>query len=151
MSTKVESSREAGSKAAVRQVGSKSKGSFNAEGAEEERTLKPGEEHFEMFTDSDEKKVFRYYYRAFLDGDFFSCTALTLDECRAARETWVAEKVRAVIKKEANLKSNFQTYMPVNDFKIPEGYCDMNGIVGLLRKHKDEPETIQFIADMMEE
>lgn len=34
---------------------------------------------------------------------------------------------------------------------IPEGEYDCNGIVELLRAHKDNPEAIQFIADMMEE
>jgi hypothetical protein len=47
--------------------------------------------------------------------------------------------------------SAYQTYIPINDLGISEGYCDMNGIVELLRKHKNEPEVIQFIADMLEE
>lgn len=34
---------------------------------------------------------------------------------------------------------------------IAEGEYDCNGIVELLRSHKDNPEAIQFIADMMEE
>ncbi len=33
---------------------------------------------------------------------------------------------------------------------IPEGYYTNGAIVFLLRKHKDEPETIAYIADMME-
>ena len=34
---------------------------------------------------------------------------------------------------------------------IPEGYYDNNEIVDLLRKYKTDPDTIQYIADMLEE
>ena len=33
---------------------------------------------------------------------------------------------------------------------IPEKYYNLNQIVGLLREHKNEPEVVQFIADMLE-
>jgi hypothetical protein len=33
---------------------------------------------------------------------------------------------------------------------IPPGEYDLNGIVELLRDHKENPEAIQYIADMME-
>jgi len=33
---------------------------------------------------------------------------------------------------------------------VPAGEYDMNGVVNLLRENKDNPEAIQFIADMME-
>jgi len=39
----------------------------------------------------------------------------------------------------------------LNDFRIIlEGTYDTNGIVELLRTHKENPEMVQFIADMME-
>ena len=42
-------------------------------------------------------------------------------------------------------------YIPENDFNILEGYYELDGIITLLRDNKSNPETIQFIADMLEE
>jgi len=42
-------------------------------------------------------------------------------------------------------------YIPENEYGIKEDYYDVNGIVELLRDHCTEPETIRFIADMLEE
>lgn len=45
----------------------------------------------------------------------------------------------------------FQLLIPDNEYGIEEGYYVGNAIVELLRKYKDKPEVIQFIADMLEE
>ena len=45
----------------------------------------------------------------------------------------------------------FQTFIPENEFGIEEGYYIGNAIVELLRKYKDRPEVVEFIADMLEE
>lgn len=42
------------------------------------------------------------------------------------------------------------TFIPRNAHKIPSGYYRHTDIVFLLRKHKANPEAIQFIADMLE-
>ena len=34
---------------------------------------------------------------------------------------------------------------------IPEGFYGINDIVNLLRMHKDNPDAISYIADMLEE
>ncbi len=41
-------------------------------------------------------------------------------------------------------------YMPDNEYGIAEGYYDWSGLVKLLRKVKNNPDAMQFIADMME-
>lgn len=41
-------------------------------------------------------------------------------------------------------------YIPENDFGILEGYYSTNEIVNLLRKNCNNPQAVQFIADMME-
>jgi len=42
-------------------------------------------------------------------------------------------------------------FFPGNEgIPIPEGHYRMNQIVDLLRKHKNEPNVIQYIADMLE-
>jgi len=33
---------------------------------------------------------------------------------------------------------------------IEPGYYDLAGLVALLRRHKDDPEAISFLADMLE-
>ena len=49
------------------------------------------------------------------------------------------------------LMLRFQVFIPDNEYGIEEGYYIGNAIVELLRKHKDKPEIIEFIADMLEE
>ncbi len=44
-----------------------------------------------------------------------------------------------------------QLYLPENEYGIEEGTYIGNAIVKLLRDNKNNPEVIQFIADMMEE
>jgi hypothetical protein len=41
-------------------------------------------------------------------------------------------------------------FMPDNDCGIPAGYYSRHGIVALLRKFRDDPRAVQFIADMLE-
>ena len=43
-----------------------------------------------------------------------------------------------------------ELFMPDNEYGIPEGYCEWSDLVALLRNYKNNPEAIQFIADMME-
>lgn len=45
----------------------------------------------------------------------------------------------------------FQLLIPENEHGIKEGYYIGNAIVELLRKYKNKPEVIEFIADMLEE
>ena len=50
---------------------------------------------------------------------------------------------------ELNLKKT--VFIPDdNDFDIPSAWYDINEIVSLLRKHKNNPDAVQFIADMLE-
>jgi hypothetical protein len=44
----------------------------------------------------------------------------------------------------------FELYIPENELGIAEGYYDLSGVVRLLREHCEEPETVHFIADMLE-
>jgi hypothetical protein len=49
------------------------------------------------------------------------------------------------------MKGNaMRVFIPDNDFGIPEGYYSRHGIVALLRKFRDDPRAVQFIADMLE-
>lgn len=41
-------------------------------------------------------------------------------------------------------------YIPSNKYRIKEGYYSLVGIISLLRQHKNSPEKIQFLADMLE-
>lgn len=41
-------------------------------------------------------------------------------------------------------------FFPPNEFGIKPGYYSRRGIVELLRRHKKNPDAIQFIADMLE-
>jgi len=42
-------------------------------------------------------------------------------------------------------------YFPaVKGIPIEERYYNINQVVGLLRKHKDNPDIVQYIADMLE-
>lgn len=45
----------------------------------------------------------------------------------------------------------FQVFIPDNEYGIEEGYYIGNAIVELLRENKNNPDVIQFIADMLEE
>ena len=42
------------------------------------------------------------------------------------------------------------TLMPENEYNIPEGNYTRSQVVILLREFKDNPNAIQFIADMLE-
>lgn len=42
-------------------------------------------------------------------------------------------------------------YIPKNNVVTEWEYLTLNQIVDLLRKYRDNPEAIQFIADMLEE
>lgn len=58
-----------------------------------------GQEQFEKFTrrvGRQIKKYVQYDYRH-TDGELFSCVRPTLDACRAARDAWLAGKVRAAV------------------------------------------------------
>ena len=41
--------------------------------------------------------------------------------------------------------------IPVNDVITENGYFTLNQVANLLRKYKDQPQTIQFLAEMLEE
>ena len=45
----------------------------------------------------------------------------------------------------------FQLLIPDNEYGIPSKYYIGNEIVKLLRDYKNNPDVIQFIADMLEE
>lgn len=45
----------------------------------------------------------------------------------------------------------FYEYFPPNAHGIPAGKYTLNQIVQLLRDNKNNPEIIQYIADMLEE
>lgn len=45
----------------------------------------------------------------------------------------------------------FQLLIPENEYGIPAKYYIGNEIVKLLRDYKNNPDVIQFIADMLEE
>lgn len=61
-------------------------------------TKAPGQEQYEFYTvparmsrDRKAHKRCQYDYRA-PDGELFSCTALTIEECRAKHDAWLAER-----------------------------------------------------------
>ena len=40
--------------------------------------------------------------------------------------------------------------VPLNEHGLAAGYYSRNGLVRLLREHRNNPTTVRFIADMME-
>ena len=54
--------------------------------------------------------------------------------------------------KQKLVKESFSgvTYIPSNDFGIPVGSYKVNQFADFFRKHKDNPEAVQYLADMME-
>ena len=46
---------------------------------------------------------------------------------------------------------DYKVFIPSNEYGIAEKYYKMNDIVVFLRGNKNNPEVIQFIADMLEE
>lgn len=61
-------------------------------------TRTPGQEQYEYYTvparmtrDRKSHKRCQYDYRA-PDGELFSCTAKSLEECRAKRDAWLAKR-----------------------------------------------------------
>lgn len=64
-------------------------------------TRTPGQEQYEYYTvpasmtrDRKPRKMCQYDYRA-PDGELFSCTAKSLEECRAKRDAWLEERKAA--------------------------------------------------------
>ena len=56
-----------------------------------------------------------------------------------------------ILEEDIKRSASWYTYIPETDI-IPEyGHFRMNGVVELLRKYKNNPDAIQFIADMLEE
>lgn len=49
------------------------------------------------------------------------------------------------------MREPFKTFIPQNEVIAEFGEMSMNQIVELLRKYKESPDAIQFIADMLEE
>lgn len=43
-----------------------------------------------------------------------------------------------------------RVFIPSNAYGIVEDYYTQRGIVALLRAHKNNPDAIQFIADILE-
>jgi len=70
----------------------------------------------------------------------------TAAEVRWIKETWEAEKAR----RRAAVKQ-FLICIPQNEVIPDQGYFSVNQVVALLRKYKDNPDAVQFIADMLEE
>ena len=52
--------------------------------------------------------------------------------------------------KPLTLPLNLKLYLPPSLDMAENGYFDHSGVVSLLRKYKGSPESIQFIADMLE-
>lgn len=48
------------------------------------------------------------------------------------------------------MPNDFKVYIPSNEFKIRQGYYSRNRFVALMRKYKNNPEIVQFLADMLE-
>lgn len=46
--------------------------------------------------------------------------------------------------------NDFPVIIPENDYGVEPGYYYKSDFVYLLRKYKNDPEIIQFIADMLE-
>jgi hypothetical protein len=44
----------------------------------------------------------------------------------------------------------YECFIPDNKYKLPAGYYEMNDIVDILRKNKNKPGIVQFVADMLE-
>jgi len=44
-----------------------------------------------------------------------------------------------------------EIYIPDNEYGVEERYYVLNEFVELLRKHKYNPDIVQFLADMLEE
>ena len=60
--------------------------------------------------------------------------------------------IKYITFKEDNImKEQFKTFIPENDVILEYGEMSMNQIVELMRRHKNSPDAIQFIADMLEE
>jgi hypothetical protein len=45
----------------------------------------------------------------------------------------------------------YKVFIPSNDYGIVEGYYKIYDVAVILRENKNNPEVIQFIADMLEE
>jgi hypothetical protein len=76
------------------------------------------------------------------DDDLFN---LVVQKAGETIGTWVEEK-----KREAGRKKTV-VYIPDNEYGLKVGGRTTNDLASLLREYQDNPEAIQFIADMMEE
>ena len=54
------------------------------------------------------------------------------------------------MKKEIKKNEDYFVWIPEH-LKIEEGYYSKEEFVKLMRKYKNKPEVIQFLADMLEE
>ncbi len=69
-------------------------------------------------------------------------------------KSYISEAVTVTIeaKREVICCDDPQVFIPATPgIPVPEGYYTKNDIVELLRTHKDRPEVIQYMADMLEE
>ncbi len=73
------------------------------------------------------------------------------NECTEVNAAETIDRLVAERLEKQGKAKKYEAYIPENECGIEEGFYDINGIVGLLRKHKDKPETIEFIAEMIEE
>jgi len=46
---------------------------------------------------------------------------------------------------------DYKIIIPINEIISENGKLSINEIVNLLRKYKNDPNKVQYIADMMEE
>jgi hypothetical protein len=66
---------------------------------------------------------------------------------------YVKESVEVTVKltRETLDTGNGTVFFPDEPaMPIPEGYYRLNDVVGILRLHRDQPEVVQYIADMLE-
>jgi len=61
------------------------------------------------------------------------------------KETIENQKIKPATKKKDKL------YIPENNYNIRVGYYTLSDFVKTLRENKNNPDAIQFIADMLEE
>jgi hypothetical protein len=55
------------------------------------KSLRPGDEQYESFRSSINKKTYCQYDYRHTDGKLFSCVKPTIEACRAARDSWLEQ------------------------------------------------------------